>query len=69
MSALQPIPFLRHPVIQNHRLTESVCTDCGAFVGASLDQSNLLIAEAAHRCPDVIESGISNDKILPQGLV
>lgn len=29
-------------------LIESLCLDCGDFVGASPDEKNLMIAEAAH---------------------
>lgn len=50
MSANQPISFLRHRVTNRHTLIESVCPGCGGFVGASSDQNNLMIAEAAHVC-------------------
>ena len=50
MSANQPIPFLHHRVTYRHTLIESVCPGCGDFVGASSDEKNLMIAEAAHAC-------------------
>jgi hypothetical protein len=50
MSANQPIPFLHHSVTYRHALIESVCPGCGGFVGASSDEKNLMIAEAAHVC-------------------
>jgi len=48
MSANQPIPFLHHRVTHRRTLIESVCPGCGDFVGASSNQNNLMIAEAAH---------------------
>lgn len=68
MSVAQPSPFVHHPVFQNHRLTESICPDCGAFIGASSDQDNLLIAEAAHICRGLIESCILKDRSSPKDL-
>lgn len=50
MSANQQIPFLHHRVSHRHTIIESVCPNCGDFVGASSDEKNLVIAEAAHVC-------------------
>jgi hypothetical protein len=50
MSVNQQIPFLHHRVTHRNMLVESVCHNCGDFVGASSDQKKLMIAEAAHVC-------------------
>jgi hypothetical protein len=50
MSADQEISFVHQWVNSNHALTQSLCLNCGDFVGASADQKKLTIAEAAHVC-------------------